>query len=273
MSDKKDINRRKVLTRAAGVSAAMIGGSAVASAKTHEAGGKLTEEELEAALDAATTRVRTSSSSVGGLRPAATGTTALSATDGPDVFLGAEKNAEIPGGDPFAIETKEEFLQRDVPLHVANAAEPRAMMIPDFYLKETLGEFSIAGYEIEVAVGVGVKVTVSVGEISVSLSVDIFLDIAGVGKFTVTPAGMSFGFSDEGGSAGWCLDAGINPSNLPGLDIELCGNVQLQTDGDTYSVEISAGLGEVCADVYVGEVCVNPPLSASFGTPARELPV
>lgn len=272
MSDKNDINRRKVLTTAAGASVALVGGPAAAAAKNADGTAEITEEELEAALEAATTQVRTESSSVEGLRPSMTGASALSPTDGPDVFVGKKKNAELPGVKPFAVESEAEFLQRDVPLHVANASEVQEVMIPDFYRTETIGSFSLAGYDIELKVGAGLKFEFNASEIGVSLSVDIFIDIAGVGSFTVTPSGFTFGISKRGGSEGYCIDFSINPSNLPKMEFEICGNVKIITDGDTFKAKFSASVGDVCADVYLGELCVNPPISAGIKTPSYELP-
>lgn len=273
MSDKNDINRRKVLSTAAGASAALVGGPAVAAAKNQNGEAELTEEELEAALNAATTQVRTSSSSASGLH-SGTELPALSNTDGPDVFVGAESNAEIPGAKPFAIETNEEFLQRDVPLHVANASGVQQVMIPDFYRQVEIGEFSVAGYDVEVAVGAGLKWTyVPPKDVSISLSLDISLDIAGYGTFTITPAGMNFGISKNSGKETYCIDTGINPSNLPGIDLEFCGNVKAKTDGDEIKFELTFSIGDVCADIRFTELCVNPPLSVGVDTPSYELPV
>lgn len=246
MSDK-DITRRKALSTTGGIGSALVGIPAAAAAQS---GGdtdkqeahreELTEEDVREAL--ADIELKPSAGSAQGVDIAAS-----EVPEDAEVYVGKYKNAETPTGKPFAIESYEEYLERDAPpgFEPARGQQVGTSDISDFfYLQEDIGSVTIEGYTLNVGIGAGVTIEGSfAGDLEATLSLDIYINNA---SFALTSFTVGYGTSGDG----ICLGPfDLNYSYVPGLEVSLCGSVGFNdvNGGDQLEVSFSPGI-DLCVD-------------------------
>lgn len=283
ISGKKDIPRRKILRATGSVGTAVIGVSGVAAGQSNSNNGKkkgLTKEKVERALSNTEVPV-TDPRSKSGVEIESSGV-----PDDVKIYIGKNQNAKPPHGRPFAIESYEEYLQREAPpgfekpnpqispLSLDSAAsgptllgtsdevniQPADFGTDFFYLKEDVGSVTLEGYTFNVGIGAGVKIEgTSALDLEATLSVDLYID--GV-SFSLTSFTVGYGVTDKG----LCLGPfNVNYSVLRGLDVELCGKAGLtEVSGDQLEVTFGPTLS-LCVDPCPGFTCAYcKEISASF---------
>ncbi|ELZ96081.1 hypothetical protein C440_05807 [Haloferax mucosum ATCC BAA-1512] len=250
MSDNNQLTRREVLLSTIGAGSATLGASGVATAasgdETRRQRGKskkLTAEDVKEALSHAEVHPVGSNADV----------TARSAKlpDDLKVYYGEDKNAEVPSGKPYALESYEEFRQREVPVGFTSKDVRAAGLDSDtFYFKRDVGSVGIKeiGTELTFAFGTGVRFKASgLTEVSALLSVDVFIEIDGAGEVSIPIS--QFGVGYEVKDKGLCMDdLKFSHSVLRKLDIGVCVTAGLQDLSDgRYKIPIGFK-ASACAD-------------------------
>ncbi|WP_408958335.1 hypothetical protein [Natrinema sp. 74] len=274
-----------------GISGSIIGVSGTAAGSTHGDAepNNLTREEVEAALD--DMEVRPETGLTGGKSDAVesgTGRSAQQASvlDDVKIYVGKYRNSEPPAGKPFAIESYEEYLERDAPpgfdpYHGRYASQQASAEITNsgteamatsasgamdfFYLKEDIGAVSLAGYEFSVGVGLGVRIHgTTAASLEAELSVDVYI---GGASFSLSSFTVGYGISDRG----FCIGpVKIDYGQIPGLTVEICGEAGFTSvGGDELEVRFGPTL-DVCVDpcpVITCSYCQSQSVSTSVSFP------
>ena len=236
-----DIDRRKVLGAAAGAGAT-AGLPGVVAAENEE----LTEEEVRQALEEAEIIPARANPEA---RPSKVEPGPEDIPSDAKVFVGKYKNAEVPAGKPFEIQDYDEWLGQNSPTGFdGSGSGDVSTNISDFlYFQEDIGSITVAGYTFNVGIGAGVQITGSgVTSLEATLSIDIYID------------GVSFSLVEFGvsrGRDGLCASVPIRYGPIPGLQADICVDVQL-----TYND------GEVC--ILIGfslSICVEKVISYCKG--------
>lgn len=248
-------------------SGALLGTSGTVRARTSGSSNpdELTETEVREALAEMGVRPTTKPSQ---------GVTGLSSQDvRPDsdaeIYVGKHKNAETPTGKPFAVESYQEYLDREAPpgftvddlRNTPATTDPEAdsqittMGLPSFYLKEDFGSVCFGGKCVDVGAGVGIQLKSTGINAYARLAFDIYV---GGASFAISSFSVGYGVSGKG----VCLsNIGIKYSVLK-LDLDVC--LDLAFTGSRVSV---GGSLKLCADpcpVIRCEVCKG--LRLSLGT-------
>lgn len=190
--------------------------------------------------------------------------------DNAKIYVGKYKNAEVPTGKPFAVESYEEYLARDAPPGFGpkygqhSSITPEAISpreLPSFYHKEELGSATLFGYTLTTAVGAGVRIKSSGVGLTAQISLDLYLN-----NFSVTLAGFSVGYGVSGKQA--CIrDLGIKRSFLR-LEADAC--LTLSFTGSRLSI---GGSVTLCADGCPGSISCGICESLGFSPVSFNVPV
>lgn len=180
-----------------------------------------------------------------------------------NLYIGEYKNAQTPLGKPFAIESYEEYLDRDAPPgfppsqfdgDVATTDGVSTQGLPSFYLKENIGSVSLAGYTFNVGVGVGVQIRNDGAGVGADLSFDLY--IGGV-SFAVLQYSVGYGvYGDK-----VCVENIAANYLSVDLKIDLCPTISFS--GDELSI---GGSLTVCADpceIFTCSFCEGLSISLS----------
>lgn len=280
MSDRNDINRRKALKTTGGIGAALTGipatvaGDSDSVARDSDSIDEWSDEKKERKLREIKRELNRTPLAVGEknnhqhhtINGIDSGESNRDGSDTPrdvNLFVGKNRNATVPSGDPFAIEEKDEWLNREAPPGFDSPdGEYQIQSVPDLYVQEDLGSVSIQGYSVEVGIGFGIKfATKAVFGAKASVTVDFF-----VNGLTITPYEFTVevGISEDG----LCVkEIKFSPPQIPGkITASACFDfgVQLQ-DGDV-SVYAEGGLNlclNLCSPVNCS-VCKNVGLSVNY---------
>lgn len=251
------VDRRKVLSAATAAAGGSAGLSSLATAEGDDV--ELTAAEVERALAEADivpadAPVGTSADDVD-----------LSASDIPrdaDVFVGQHKNADVPGADAYEVQSYEEWLRQDVPTGYEDVV--RTQYSDLFYFQKDVGSVTIEGYTFDVGIGLGL--TISGGgfaSLDASLSVDIYINGA---SFAITEFTVGYG------KDGLCVSVPIRYGPIPGLQVDVCLNLEITSEGDDICFDASGSIGP-CVDpcpIITCSYCKtlsSPPVSQCFEKP------
>ncbi|SDQ46535.1 hypothetical protein [Natronobacterium texcoconense] len=282
MSDKKKVSRRTALAATAGASSLVVT-SGFAAARSGSDKEELTDEEIARKLKQSLAESahlvanpeQFEQFTEGKIEPRVDDETLReeilphsTTPDDVEIYSGKYRNAKPPSGKHFAVETREEWQQRDAPVALEGTA--RSQISDFFYLEEHIGSGTLLGQTVSAGVGAGLLIEGGSGvTLDITLTADVFLEVeTSVGTASGTVSLVSFGVSlgpDE--DAGYCVGpVGADVGQLPGLEVELCGNIAVN-DGLS-SVELSAS-PEICADPCPAVSCG---VCTSVGSVGFEVP-
>lgn len=223
----------------------------------------LTEDKVEKGLSE--TEVPTSDPSS---KPGAD----IESSEKPDdikIYIGKNNNGKTPNGKPFAVESYEEYLERDAPPGFEQAINPVSDMAAEstnfgpsqlpnndgtnvqptsagtdmLYVQEDIGSITLEGHTFNVGIGLGIQIEgTTAASIEATLSVDLYIDGA---SFSLTSFTVGYEVTDDG----LCLGPfDVKYSVLRGLEVELCGSAGLtEVNGDQLEVTFGPSLS-ICAD-------------------------
>lgn len=262
MSDKKGISRRKVIATTSALGSALAGTPAMAAGQS--AGGRRDRRHgsRQAASEEAVGEML-ESTKVGPQGYEGAAMAQAIADENLDVYIGEYKNAEVPGEKPYAVETLEEYLQREAPpgfepvfdQSTPGSVDGSALATFDtLYAKEEVGSTTMAGHEITLALGAGLKLQNNwkLG-VSVSVSLDVFLQID---DWSVTFSPYSFAMGYERRGKALCIDLKeFKASYLRDVSLEMCPSFSFSPNGDAIDITWGVPTIRLCADPCPGIQC------------------
>ncbi|NUB90450.1 hypothetical protein HT576_05300 [Haloterrigena sp. SYSU A121-1] len=246
MSRKDDTSRRKVLLTTGSMGSAVVGLSSIAAGDTGDtsdtsnSSAEVTDEESKLNLDRSNVQLTSASPDN---QPESSGQTP-SFIDNPKIFIGQTKNAETPNGEPIAVESEEEYLDREAPPGFSpndlqhskfNTTAVTPASLPSSYIKKTKS-VSFSGKTFEVGVGIGASLKTNFKSAGANLKVDLYF---GGFSVTVSEFGIGYNISDKG----ICLSRIKGSYSIVDIEADICLNVTFT--GDTLSIGVKANL---CAD-------------------------
>lgn len=258
MAEEQSKSRRKVLSSTVGVGSLLTGASGIAAGssgdrtsgrnavnnnhrrKTVEK--EFTEKEIEKALSEAEVSL-----------PGSDGDVSTQSAKFPDdlkVYYGEDKNAEVPTGQPYKIESYEEYLNRDVPTGfnpTYGQVRAQGSGTEFLYHKEEFGTLNIAGHSIDLAAGAGITLNASgLTTAEATISADVY-----IGGFSMALSSFSIGYgvTDEG----LCIERfQFKHPYLRKIDVEACVTAGLtEASGDKFKVPLGFDV-TLCVDPCPG---------------------
>lgn len=256
MSQKDSATRRKILAAMGGAGSTALGVPAVAADPTETSGdagdgtAELTEEKLRRELAQSPMAVGPNTGDPEVVPTSSQRVRDFTSTNDVQVYVGQYKNAETPTGKPFAVESFEEYMNREAPpgfetpdggSTVGTDAVVSTDSGFDTYYKEDIGSVELAGYELSLGVGVGVKMVTSGTSVYAELTFDLYINNFSVSLFTQS---VGVGVNKDG----LCFDRlSIDYSYVPELSVDGCFEASVTKSGGDYVVGVGVSI-DACAD-------------------------
>ncbi|GAB7020669.1 hypothetical protein [Halostagnicola bangensis] len=171
----------------------------------------------------------------------------------PDIYYGKYKNAEPPSGQYYEIAEEGAWRERDHPISLGED-NFRPHVSDLLTVSEDVGcttmDFPVIGEQepcVVISGGFEISGTTD-GMIGGELFLDISVTAAGQ-EVTVSPGGFGFHVGPDD-VEGYCFEPNLSlPGPMPGGEIEMCGEITLETRNS----ELRFGLGVTGLDI-----CANP---------------
>lgn len=261
MVDRDNITRRKALTATGGIGGAVMGIPSVAAGESENTNKRtkkeITEEEVERALAESEFVVTTKEDGkTEHERPLTIQSSEID--DETEIYVGKHKNAEVPTGKPFAIESFEEYLERDAPPGFESTDEDSDSMttaslpeIPNFYFQEELGSISLAGHSVDFGLGIGGQIGTNFTSATAEFVFDLY---AGPVSVTLFKQSIGLGVNKDG----ICFNKlSLDYGQIPGFTVKGCLDASFKRTNGDYVIGGGASI-DACADpckIISCEVC------------------
>lgn len=252
MSDRNKMNRRRLLAATAATSSALVGLPAASGQEANRRSGALPEEkptkaEIEQALSEMEVRVDEEASGSPAGPTSVLNSSSTDTTNNPKIYVGKYKNAETPTGETYAIESREEYYNRNASpgfespqIGTDSTVSTQSLNLPDTYATKDALDFTVLGEGVDIDVGLGVKLTSSVNGFAASLTLDIHLNWV-----TLTVFSQSIGVGvDRNGLCFKPIKAGW--SALPNFTVRPCVNFSLSRSNGNFDFKVGGSI-KACA--------------------------